>query len=283
MPEPLLLNTVEDLLPKWKKFKQQFQVFLAAAGFERLSETRKAAILLNCIGQEAQDLYYNLLKTDEDYTTVKYDTVIKEFDNYFEPKQNEIINTVNFHRRQQEELETFDSYYADLRKISKNCNFTNMEDRMLRDRIVMGVFDKKLQRKLLEVGDLTLDKALTMCRAAELSKEHVKILQKNTEVTPSVNVIQKQQHPNNQNKAKYNNFTRNRSVNNHKQTQNTKQFYHCLKCDTEHGPRSCPAYGKTCKNCNKMNHLAKCCLNKTINCVSEDIEDPDNNNAVHDL
>ena len=34
----------------------------------------------------------------------------------------------------------------------------------------------------------------------------------------------------------------------------------CNKCGGSHAPRSCPAYGKTCNNCNKMNHYARCCM-----------------------
>ncbi|CAH0730229.1 unnamed protein product, partial [Brenthis ino] len=75
---------------------QSFKIFMMAAGFEKLSETRKAAILLNCVGQQAQELYFNVLKMEE---KPKLDDVIKVLDNYFEPKQNELINSYNFNKR----------------------------------------------------------------------------------------------------------------------------------------------------------------------------------------
>jgi hypothetical protein len=33
----------------------------------------------------------------------------------------------------------------------------------------------------------------------------------------------------------------------------------CQNCGGNHQPRRCPAYGKTCNACNKLNHFAKLC------------------------
>ena len=33
----------------------------------------------------------------------------------------------------------------------------------------------------------------------------------------------------------------------------------CNNCGRQHAPRSCPAYGKTCRACNKMNHFEEVC------------------------
>lgn len=49
----------------------------------------------------------------------------------------------------------------------------------------------------------------------------------------------------------------------------------CGHCSTQHPPKKCPAYGKTCNNCNKSNHYARCCGNHTpkqskVHIVDED-------------
>ncbi|KAL0809559.1 hypothetical protein ABMA28_011092 [Loxostege sticticalis] len=240
-PHPLQWDSVGDMLTKWKNFKQQLSIYILASGLERVSEKRKSAILLNCIGEDGQNLYYNILKkTDE---TPKYEDLLKEFDNYFEPKQNEIINTFNFNRRNQEEGESFDSFYSEIRKLIKSCIYQEQENRMLRDRIVMGIRDKNIQRKLLENRNLTLDSALDQCRAAELSQEHIKIIQKQEDFF-KVDAVSTQ-NP----KAKYNtnSFPKFQKSSNY-----NKNFYHCKKCNREHGPRQCPAFGKTCSICNKL-------------------------------
>lgn len=266
MPQVFNINDIENCWPRWQRFKQSFRIFLLAAGFENLSEVRKAAILLNCIGHEAQELYFNILKNDE---KCKLEDLLNIFDEYFKPKQNEVINSFNFNKRNQEDGETFDEFYSSLRKLSENCNFDVQKDRMLRDRIVIGVRDRRSQQKLLEVKDLTLERAVDICRSAELSNEHVKMLSK--EEVHAVQSTSQRRSP--VIKAKYkidNSFTsynkqglqsdKNNNGNNKKEIQ--KKLYTCKKCGTEHGPKSCPAYGQKCRICNKFNHFSLKCTFK---------------------
>lgn len=269
IPEPMRLDSQGDLLPKWVKFKQQFQIFLTAAGFDRFSETRKAAIFLNSVGHEVQELYFNVLKTEE---SMKYEQIIKLLDDYFEPKQNELISTYSFHKRNQEEGESFDLFYTEIRKLVKNCNFKEQEERMLRDRIVLGVQDQKLQRKFLETSKLTLQTAVDMCRASELSNNHSKMMHQQTkmvDIVRSTAATDVQQSAGT--KVKY------------ASNKDSKDFYNCKKCGTRHGPRNCPAFGKICLNCKKPNHFKKGCkLINEIKVSDSDINgDADNN--VHNL
>lgn len=274
MPNPLKLDSVEDMLPKWNSFKQQLKIFISAAGLEKVTDNRKASILLNCIGQEGQDLYFNVLKSSED-STPKYEELLKLFDDYFKPKQNELISTFNFFKREQLDGETFDNFYSEIRRLVKNCNFEN-ESRMLRDRIVMGVYDKRVQQKLLEDASLTLDKAVDKCRSMELAKEHGRAMQKQEEAA-AVDELQTASMKTSLDKAKYS-----RNISNKKSTNKySGSFYHCLKCNREHGPRQCPAFGKTCAKCQKLNHFAAGCKSKSINTI--EVENQDVDNSVQDL
>ena len=38
----------------------------------------------------------------------------------------------------------------------------------------------------------------------------------------------------------------------------------CRYCGSNHPPRSCPAYGKSCNKCGRKNHFAKCCRQKVF-------------------
>lgn len=52
-----------------------------------------------------------------------------------------------------------------------------MIDRMVRDRIVLGINDRVLQEKLLRIEDLNLQKAIDYYRAAKVSRTQIKHLQ----------------------------------------------------------------------------------------------------------
>ena len=47
---------------------------------------------------------------------------------------------------------------------------------MIRDRIVFTCQDPRLQERLLRAADLTLTKAMALCRAAEATREQIKTL-----------------------------------------------------------------------------------------------------------
>ena len=73
-------------------------------------------------------------------------------------------------------------YVAELRKVSEYCEFGTTLDSMLRDRLVCGVRDVRLQRRLLigrllAESNLTFSKALDLAVAAELVEKNVRDLQ----------------------------------------------------------------------------------------------------------
>lgn len=51
----------------------------------------------------------------------------------------------------------------------------------------------------------------------------------------------------------------------------------CSRCGYQHQRRSCPAYGKTCKKCKKLNHFAQVCKNShNVNEIQTNVELQDN-------
>ncbi|KAL4703249.1 hypothetical protein ACJJTC_002469 [Scirpophaga incertulas] len=190
MPTPLNLDNLNEIYPQWKRFQASFNIFLLAAGLNKVTETRKAAIFLNCIGRSAQDLYFNTLKNPD---KEKLEDIVEIFENYFKPKNNEIINTFHFNQRKQQDGENFDAFYSDLRKIAQNCDFESFFERMLRDRIIHGIQDRHVQQKLLEKKELTLEQTVDICRTSELSKEHVKIITEQQTSLHDVDAVQAKQ------------------------------------------------------------------------------------------
>ena len=53
---------------------------------------------------------------------------------------------------------------------------------MIRDRIECGIRDDSVRRRLLREADLTLEKAIDVCRANEITSSQVKMLNEEVEV-----------------------------------------------------------------------------------------------------
>ena len=69
------------------------------------------------------------------------------------------------------------AFVAELRQLSEHCEFgTTLED-MIRDRLVCGVANSSIQRRLLAEQSLTLKQAHDLARAMETAEQNVKDLQ----------------------------------------------------------------------------------------------------------
>ncbi|TGZ48699.1 Uncharacterized protein DBV15_12714 [Temnothorax longispinosus] len=172
---PKSLDLSGNISENWRKFKQSFDIFLKASGSIRKPDEIKVAILLNIVGEDGIELYntFNLQEAERNNLA----KVLQCFEEYCVPKKNIVYETFKFSSRMQQEGEKFDSFLAEIKKLSQTCEFGTMADRMVRDRIVLGIKDKVLQERLLRVEDLNLQKAIDYCRAAEVSKVQAKSLQ----------------------------------------------------------------------------------------------------------
>ena len=134
-----------------------------------------------------------------------------------------------------------EKYIAELRRLSKSCNFENLEDSLLRDRVVMGVKCDITRRKLLQEANLNLTKATTIARTMEISKGQMTRIKKEGEGATE-ELVQKLQSSN---------FPPNKKS-------SVKNLKNCHFCNKAHlfKKELCPAYGKTCNMCKGKNHFA---------------------------
>ena len=65
--------------------------------------------------------------------------------------------------------ESIAEYIAELRHIAEHCEYGSILDDMLRDRLVCGVADDRIQRRLLAETELSFAKAMQLATAMELA------------------------------------------------------------------------------------------------------------------
>lgn len=99
-----------------------------------------------------------------------FDTVKTELTNHFIPKRNLIFERARFHKRVQESGESVDSFIKALYDLIQHCEYGAIRDKLIRDRLVVGLRDQALSEKLQMDEKLTLDTAKQKC----LTHENVK-------------------------------------------------------------------------------------------------------------
>lgn len=165
----------------WPLWRQKFEIYLMASEKSNSSEQVKMlATLLACIGDDGIH-FYNSMSEDDKATL---ESLLKAFDNHLTPKKVITMETFTFNNMVQKECQSFDEYVRDVRKQAKFCEFTcsnpecnrSYEDRMIKDRLIIGMKDKESQIRLLRETSLTVNKIIDYSKSIELSKLHIKIL-----------------------------------------------------------------------------------------------------------
>ena len=92
------------------------------------------------------------------------------------PKANVTMERHKFNTRVHQRGESFQSYVSDLNNKASTCEFGDLKDEMIKDRLVCGIENGKLRRSLLREDKLTLQKAIELCQISELSEQRTKEL-----------------------------------------------------------------------------------------------------------
>ena len=171
-PKPL--KTEGNLASNWKKFKRAWDNYATVARLNRFEEEFKTATFLSCIGEEAMEIFEGLDFASEDERT-KFDIVVEKFQDLCLGETNETYERFLFNSRQKNETESVDQYITALRTLAKTCNFCAcLRDPLIRDRLLIGINNNALQKNLLQDRNLTLAKAIDICRRSEGTKQQVK-------------------------------------------------------------------------------------------------------------
>ena len=271
-PRPMEF-TKQNIGEQWKRFKQRFEIYKLASGAAEKAQDLQVSLLLHVMGEDALDIFNSFTFANDDEKK-NYDVVIEKFNQHFVPQQNVVVERFNFNRAYQEPDEDFDHFLTRIKNLAATCEFQDIKDSMIRDRIVAGISDNHTRERLLAKKDLTLTTASEMCQTSELAKQHLKTLNEDTREVASVkwkgrgqlsdtnnNQVDKRgqnsKDSKGQNKSKFPSFPKKRTK--HK----------CNRCGTEHTSGRCPAYGKRCNKCHRLNHFAKYCMSKTVDAIEQ--------------
>ena len=143
-------------------------MFLPATESTTKSDLVKSSILLHCVGKQAKEICNTFTFTTED-DKVKYAENIKKFDGHFSPKKNLTFLRFTFLTARQVEGETFDEYVTRLKTLSEDCEFGELRSSLIKDLIIIGLKDKKLQERLLSEPDINLEQVCKRGQANEVT------------------------------------------------------------------------------------------------------------------
>ena len=148
---------------EWPQYIERLEFFLIAN--KVTDDALKRATLLSVIGPRTFKLLRNLI-TPAKPGDKTYAELVEVLTDHFSPKQSEIVQRSKFYSRLRKPGENILSYVAELCALAKHCNFGGTLDVMICDRLVCGVNDNSIQKRLLTEGDkLSLTKAISITQS----------------------------------------------------------------------------------------------------------------------
>ena len=230
----------------WVEYTNRLSYYFTANGIT--DGARKRTIFISCSRPATFRLMKSLVFPDQ-LDDFSFQQLVEKVKLHREPKVSIIVRRFQFNTRIRSLDESVVDYVAALRRLAEHCALGNMLDKMLRDRLVCGISNSAVQKRLLAETDLTLAKAISVAQAAEIADTGVKELQPTTASANNLFTEDKEIHK----------FTLGHSVKPQDHYIEPKDCYHC---GAKHNPDRCQFKLEKCHACGKQGHIAKLCQSR---------------------
>ena len=119
----------------WVQYIEHMEHYFLANEITDVSKQR--SILIISMGQKAYKILRNIVAPNKPID-VSFKNLVSVMTSHFSPPPSEIVQRFRFNSRVRKQGETVAAYIAELRALSKYCNYGDTLDSMLRDRLVCG-------------------------------------------------------------------------------------------------------------------------------------------------
>ena len=148
------------------------------------------------------------------------------------------------------------TFVSELKQLAVRCEFGASLEELLRDRLVCGIKDEHIQRRLLAEPHLTFTKAQDIALALESADRNTADLQQQVQAAVPVHALKKSQKPRNY---------RGSSTSTSKDTAVTapsRSSPTCYRCGGKHLVPDCRHKESECHTCGRKGYISRVCRSK---------------------
>jgi hypothetical protein len=228
------IESFDDGIEDWPTYVERIEQYFKA---NDVSDDKRVASLLSLIGSRTYGLLRSLTAPEKP-SEKTYQEIVDTLSRHLAPKPLIIAERFRFHKREQRDGETISAFVAEIRKLSQHCEFGAALDLTLRDRLVCGLRNESVQKRLLSEADLTFRRAIDIAVAMETAARDASELQHQRRQEVDVHKM-----------ADANKLSNPVST--------VKKA--CYRCNGFHHPNSCRFKDAVCHGCSKPGHIMIAC------------------------
>ena len=228
------IGTFDGAREDWTSYSERLEQYFV--GNNVTAAEKKRAILLSVCGAATYQLIRNIVAPEKP-TERTFEQLVELVRRHHNPKPSVIMQRFKFNTCSRQQGQSVATFVAELRHLTEHCEFGDSMEDMLRDRLVCGVNDSRIQRRLLSEPSLTFKKTLELARAFESAEKNARDLQVMRSGGAALPVLQLR----------------------------TKQEDPCYHCGGKHAAADCRYKNMDCHNCGKRGHLARMCRGRESN------------------
>lgn len=286
------MNMAGNLPENWKEWRRRFENYLIASELKKKDEDVQCAQLLQLMGDEALTICNTFTIEEADKDKIK--PLMEQFEAHFVPKKSVHFERYKFLTYRQT-TEATEQFIINVKNQAKQCALGGLEEDLIKTMITIGIKNPKIREHLLQNEELTLAKAIELCKSSESAVERSKVINNENSINveavfkgakPKVKqwkISESKPHPSNTTAtpAETSNQFQPRTSESRSSravaSRNHRQGYikDCSKCGCNHQINNCLAYGKKCKLCKKLNHFAVKCRTKHVNLIRKEVNTND--------
>lgn len=216
----------------WSAYIDRVEMYFVA---NKITVDLKLPTLIALIGEEAYELL-STLTSPKKPSELSYEQAVDILQKHLQPKPSEMAERYRFRQRRQRPGETIADYVADLKKMSRYCEFKAGLEENLRDQFVCGLRSELIRQRLFAEDNLSYKKALALANTLEAAERDAgavdgsRVQIYHEEITESVQKL---------------------------------DIAKCSACgDSGHRAYTCKYKEFECSYCGKTGHLRRACLKK---------------------
>ncbi len=219
---------------EWTVYAERLKHYFATNDVD--SAVKQRAILLSGCGASTYKLMKSLVAPNA-LETKSFKELVDLVQLHIHSKPSAIVSRFRFNSCVRQHSKSVATYVVRLRQLTEYCEYGTSLEEMLRDRVVCGIQDERLQRRLLAEPDLTFKKAFDIAQAYESAESNAKALR--TSQPAEVHATKMSD-----------------------RSGASFQDTPCYRCGGRHRAADCRFRDAICNHCSKKGHIARACRSR---------------------